>query len=598
MCGLAGIVGQIDDCDVALVSVMVEALSHRGPDAGGVKILNGAVLGHRRLRVMDLSPHADQPITDEGQRFWLLFNGEIYNFRELRFALEGAGHRFISDSDTEVIVHLVEDCGDQFPRHLRGMFAVAVWDVQEETLLLVRDRLGIKPLYYEATGSRLWFSSESSRLPSAREGLDEYALASYLQLGWVPGPRTVYRGVRELPPGHLLRWHAGHVMVERWWEPAQAAGTAGPEELTEVLTDAVRTHLVADVPVGIFLSSGLDSAVVGTLAARLATNITAYTVAFQDTPDETEGARKLASRLGLRHDIIPVTGDDVLASIEDFITAMDQPSVDGLNTWVVSRGVRSRGAVVALSGIGGDELFAGYSTYRHVPRLTRLLSPTLSIPERLRAAPSALLGLSVRSVHSRARRVLDAARQPNPAAIYAAVRGPMCASEIERLRGGWGRDLRRRPPVVTRDESPVVRDLELEHYLPNQLLRDTDAMSMAHSLEVRVPLLDDNVVATSTRDNFVVPLDKRVLANSIDRELLSIAKSPKRTFTLPIDSWLRGPLYEWSGDMLQELGQSGLGFDRRELSNYFSHFQAGRAGWRALWSLSVLGAWVSRSVTT
>jgi asparagine synthase (glutamine-hydrolysing) len=589
-------VGQLDDGDVAVVSAMVDAMSHRGPDASGLRTFNGAVLGHRRLRIMDVSPKADQPMTDEDQRFWLLFNGEIYNFRELRTGLEQAGHHFLSDSDTEVIVHLVEECGDDFPRHLRGMFAVAVWDAREQTLLLVRDRVGIKPLYYQSSGSRLCFSSEASLLPGARDGLDEYAIASYLQLGWVPGPRTAYRGVRELPPGHLLRWHAGQTNVERWWKPAEAAQTPGPPDLSAVLTDAVRRHLVADVPVGIFLSSGLDSAVVGTLAARFASNVTAYTVAFQDMPDETEGAKTLASRLGLRHDIVPVAGDDVLASIEDFISAMDQPSVDGLNTWVVSRGVRSRGVVVALSGLGGDELFAGYSTFRHVPRLTRLLDPTLTVPQTVRAAPSALLGLSSRLAHSRARRVLDAARQPSPAAVYAAVRGPMCPSEVERLRGGWGRDLRRRPPVLARNESSAVRDLELENYLPDQLLRDTDAMSMAHSLEVRIPLLDDRVVAATSLDYRNGPLDKRQLAISIDPELLSIADSPKRTFTLPLDTWLRGPLYEWSGDMIQALGQSGLGFDRGELSTFFRRFQAGHVGWRSLWSLSILGAWAHKSV--
>jgi asparagine synthase (glutamine-hydrolysing) len=512
----------------------------------------------------------------------------------LRTGLVEAGHRFVSDSDTEVIVHLIEERGVDFPRYLRGMFAVAVWDTKEQSLLLVRDRLGIKPLYYQRTGPRLWFASEAHVLPGARDGLDEYALACYLQLGWVPGPRTAYRGVRELPPGHRLRWHAGQTIVERWWEPTQAARTIGQDELRGVLVDAVRRHLVADVPVGIFLSSGLDSAVIGSITAGLASDVTAYTVSFQDEPDETEGARKLASRLGIRHDIVPVTGDAVLASIDHFITAMDQPSVDGLNTWVMSRGVRSRGTVVALSGIGGDELFAGYSTYRHVPRLTHVMRATARVPRVLRAAPSAVLGANRLLAHSRVRRVLDAASQPNPeAAVYAAVRGPMCSSEVELLRGGWGRDLRRRPPVATSTALPAVRDLELEHYLPNQLLRDTDVMSMSHSLEVRVPLLDDKVVAASGQQSQNGPRGKRLLAACVDPQLLSIASSPKRTFTLPVESWLRGPLYEWSGDMLAELGQSGLGFDRRQLSAFFADFQTGRAGWRSLWSLSVLGAWVS-----
>jgi asparagine synthase (glutamine-hydrolysing) len=473
------------------------------------------------------------------------------------------------------------------------MFAVAVWDTLEQSLLLVRDRLGIKPLYYQTSGSQLLFSSEARVLPGAL-GLDEYALACYLNLGWVPGPRTAFRGVLELPPGHLLRWKNGQIRVQRWWKPRPSTKSSDPGELGEVLTDAVRRHLVADVPVGIFLSSGVDSAVIASLASSLGCDITTYTVSFDDAPDESTDAKRLASRLGLRHAVVPVAPDDVLASIEDFIDDMDQPTVDGLNSWVISRGVRACGAVVALSGVGGDELFAGYSTFRHVPRLTALLSPSRRLPESMRAAPSAALGVLKHTAHSRARRILDAARQPTPGILYAAVRGPLCPSEVEQLRGGWGRDLRRRPPVADADPA-AVRDLELEHYLPNQLLRDTDAMSMAHSLEVRVPLLDDEVVAaTAALEALGELVDKRLLVAAVSPELESIAASRKRTFTLPVELWLRGPLRDWAGDALHDLAEAGLGFDRRQLVDFFEVFQNGLAGWRPLWSLCVLGSWVSK----
>ncbi len=593
VCGLAGVVGEVNEHDVALIHAMTDALHHRGPDAGGVEALEGAVLGHRRLRIIDPRPEADQPLTDERRRFWLLFNGEIYNFRELRSRLEAIGHHFVSDSDGEVIVHLTEEHGDDFPLQLRGMFAIAIWDSKDRSLLLVRDRLGIKPLYYEATGSRLVFSSEAHALPAARTGIDEFALACYLHLGWIPGPRTAYRGVLELPPGHRLRWQAGKVRVDRWYEPTPTNQRTSPDLLNGVLTDAIRRHLVADVPVGIFLSSGLDSAVIATLAASVVSDVTAYTISLNDSQDETKGAKQLAARLGLRHDVVPVSGADVLSSIEDFIMDMDQPTVDGLNSWLISQGVRSRGAVVALSGLGGDELFAGYSTFRHVPRLARMLGPSTRLPESLRGVPSALLGLANRTAHSRVRRALDAARHPDQAAFYSAVRGPMCPSEIERLRGGWGRDLRRRPPIMTDTRSPSVRDLEIEHYLANQLLRDTDVMSMAHSLEVRVPLLDDTVVA-ATQGNTDGLLDKKLLAASVDPKLISVAASAKQTFTLPVEGWLRGPLHGWAGDMLQVLARSGLGLDSRELWALFRDFELGRAGWRALWSLCVLGGWMRR----
>lgn len=446
-----------------------------------MKVFDGAVLGHRRLRIIDLHPSADQPTTEEQGRYWIVFNGEIYNFPELRARLEAAGHRFVSHSDTEVIVHLVEEHGEDFAEHLRGMFALVVWDTGERTLLLVRDRLGIKPLYYQLDRDRLLLSSEAHTLPAAGGLLDEYSVAAYLALGWVPGPQTIYRGVHELPPGHRLRWRAGTHQVRRWWTLPSAAEGGTLEDLGAALADSVTRHLVADVPVGVFLSAGLDSAVNATLASRTDADTTAYTVAFSEAPDETEGAKQIASRLGLPHQVVHVSGEDVLASIDRVVASMDQPTVDGLNSWVVSRGARDCGAVVALSGLGGDELFAGYSTFRHVPRIAGLLDRAAPLPAFLRAAPSLAFGLSRRTSHTRVGRVLEAARVPGPAAAYAAVRGPMSFREVERLRGGWGRDLRRHLPVHVGDGARGVTGLELANYLPYQLLRDTDAMSMAHS---------------------------------------------------------------------------------------------------------------------
>jgi asparagine synthase (glutamine-hydrolysing) len=589
VCGLAGVAGQVDEQQVALVAAMTGALRHRGPDAEAVERLDGAVLGHRRLRIIDLRPEADQPMADESGRYRLIFNGEIYNYRELRSALRAAGHRFVSDSDTEVIVHLVEEHGTDFPHHLRGMFAVAVWDTEDRSLTLVRDRLGIKPLYYQADGRRLHFSSEARTLPGAAGLLDEYSLACYLQLGWVPGPRTVFEGVRELPPGHRLTWRAGKLEVDRWWQPTLTADPARPG-LAGALADSVARHLVADVPVGVFLSAGVDSAVVATLASKGDRDVTAYTVAFPDVPDEAAEAGRLAARLGLRHQVVKVDGPSILASVDDFAASLDQPTVDGLNTWVISREVRARGAVVALSGLGGDELFSGYSTFRHVPRVARLLDVAAPLPGWARAAPAAVMGLSRRTAHLRERKVLDALRTPGWGAAYAAVRGVMSPSEVERLRGGWGRDLRRRPCISSDGAGGGVTRLEICNYLPDQLLRDTDTMSMAHSLEVRVPLLDDEVVAAALAS----PAGKEELAAAADPSLLALARVPKRTFTLPIGHWLSGPLRPWSSEAVDALAEANLGFDRAELRRLAADFQDRRAGWRPLWALSVLGAWTAK----
>jgi len=597
MCGLAGVVGDNAAENLHVVSGMTEALRHRGPDVGGVKVLDGAVLGHRRLRVIDLNPIADQPMTDESGRYWVLFNGEIYNFIELREQLIRLGHTFVSESDTEVIVHLVEDYGAEFASRLRGMFAIAVWDSRDKTLLLVRDRLGIKPLYYRQDGHRLLFASEARALARSSPRWDEYAVASYLSLGWIPGPSTVFEGVSELGPGHLLRWRDGAARLERWWHPPVPHGRlVDSHELGAVLDDAVRRHLVADVPVGIFLSAGLDSAAIATLVARAGGNPTAYTVAYDNAPDETEGARQVANQLGLRHTVVSVSGAQVLNSLDRIVTDMDQPSVDGLNSWVISEGARACGAVVALSGLGGDELFAGYSTFRHVPRIARFLSLSARLPYFLRATPTTVLGTSRLVAHSRVRRVLDTAKTPGQGAAYGVVRGLMCSGEIERIRGGWGRDLCRWPAVPIEDGLQTVTDLELHNYLPNQLLRDTDAMSMAHSLEVRVPLLDDEVVACALalQDNGRDLSGKQALAAAVDPSLIRIALGLKQTFTLPIEMWLRGSLRDWSADMLTTLAGSGLGFDRPELFQFHDDFQRGYAGWRPLWALAVLGAWVSR----
>lgn len=271
------------------------------------------------------------------------------------------------------------------------------------------------------------------------------------------------------------------------------------------------------------------------------------------------------------------------------MASLDQPTVDGLNTWVISREVRARGAVVALSGLGGDELFSGYSTFRHVPRVASLLDVAASLPGWMRAVPGAAMGVSRRSAHLRERKVLDALRTPGWGAAYAALRGVMSVSEVERLRGGWGRDLRRRTCIVSDGVAGSVTRLEMCNYLPGQLLRDTDVTSMAHSLEVRVPLLDDDVVAAA----LVSPAGKQELAAAADPSLVGLARMPKRTFTLPIGHWLRGPLRRWSADALDALGEANLGFDRDELRRLATDFRNGHAGWRSLWALSVLGAWTA-----
>ena len=540
-------------------------------------------------------------MSNEDGAVWTVFNGEIYNFRELRTELQAKGHRFRSGTDSEVLVHLYEEHGTGLAERLRGMFAFAIWDERAQRLVLCRDRLGIKPLYYRVEGRRLSFASEVQALAEPGEALDIAAIEGFLRLGWIPGPGTVRVGVRELPPSHSLVWETGVVRLARY-SPAPFDGPAVPAPsaagLGEALADAVARHLVADVPTGVFLSSGVDSVVVAGLAARCAPGIRGYTVGFDTGPDEAPEAAALARRLGIDHSVVRIAGADVLGSLDRTIADMDQPSVDGVNSWVISRAVREAGLVVALSGLGGDELFGGYSTFRHVPRLEAAGRKARRVPGAVRGLPDTVAAMAPRLAHSRARRATEAVISGGWEPAYAAVRGLYGERELHAL---WPEAGGACPaPLVTggtdelRGPQATVGRLEMCNYLPFQLLRDTDCMSMAHALEVRVPLLDDEVVRLAVAGMRAggATWTKAGLVNAADPTLDFLAQRPKQTFTLPFDRWMRGPLKERVLDGLMTLGESGLGFDRRALTELWYGYQMDRVGWRPLWAMAVLGMWI------
>lgn len=600
MCGIAGLVTPARAVMAGDIDAMVNGLRHRGPDANGRRSFGRCSLGHTRLRIVDLSPLGDQPMANEDDSVWVVFNGEIYNFGELRSELQAAGHRFRSGTDTEVLVHLYEEHGTDLARHLRGMFAFAIWDDRRTRLLLCRDRLGIKPLYYRIEGEHLSFASEVQALVRPEDDVDPAALQGFLRLGWVPGTGTIRLGVNELPPGHVLVWERDGGGPIRYWSPPLAAGgetAPSDEELADVLLDAMQRHLVADVPVGLFLSSGVDSVVIARLAGRVAPGLRTYTVAFESGVDESAGAAALAARFGLEHAVVPVGASEAVASVTTFMDDMDQPTVDGLNSWIISRAVRDAGLVVALSGLGGDELFSGYSTFRHVPRIVGAGRAGRYLPGGPRLGVRAM-GWPARTAHSRGRRALEAVATGGWTSAYGAVRGLFGAAELARI---WpsGREteaaLLDEPDDLAQPATAVVGRLEMANYLPFQLLRDTDCMSMAHALEVRVPLLDDRVVELAVRgQSSTDPWDKRRLLAAVDPGLGYLADQPKQTFTLPIDLWMRGGLRNTTEDAVVSLGEAGLGFDRRELTNLWHGYLGGRVGWRSVWALAVLGMWLDR----
>jgi asparagine synthase (glutamine-hydrolysing) len=580
---------------------MVDLLGHRGPDAKGTYEVGNCSLGHNRLRVIDLTVAGDQPMSNEDGTVWVVFNGELYNFLELRRRLEAAGHEFRSKTDTEVLVHLYEGHGDRLDEHLRGMLAFAVWDERGQQLILCRDRLGIKPLYYRADSGQLEFASEVRALRRPGDSLDMEALGSFLRLGWIPGPRTILRGIVELPPAHTLIWKAGRIRVRRYWSPpfsARNVSSMSAGEFGEVLTDGMQRHVVADVPVGVFLSSGVDSAIVTALAARVSSNIRAYTVVFDGGTDESVEAAAVARHIGVDHTAVRVGSQEVLRSVRRIVSDMDQPSVDGVNSWVIAQAVRDAGIVVALSGVGGDELFSGYSTFRHVPRIVGAGKIAQMVPSSVRTLPARAASLSQRTAHSRSRRAWEAIGVGGWAVAYGSVRGMFSVIELEALwtpakdmdclgpiRMPWSGDLR--------GES-MVGQLELANYLPYQLLRDADCMSMAHALELRLPLLDDRVIESAVvgQCSLTKGWSKAHLIEAVDCGLMYLLNRPKRTFTLPFEQWMRGPLREVVFAALISLGEAGMGFDRRELTDLWHGYQSGWVGWRQVWALAVLGLWL------
>lgn len=588
---------------VARVDAMLGAIDHRGPDARHTRTLDAvtgarATLGAVRLRIIDVAPTADQPMSDGTGRVWTAFNGELYNFKELRAEMTAAGYAFRSGSDTECLVHLwhyVDGDAERMAARLRGMFAFAIWDTATGRAALVRDRLGIKPLFWVPTHDGLAFCSEQRALARGRfvdGAANESVLAGYLAKGVVPSGGTILRDVRALAPGECLTWQAGATKVTKWWRPVFTLRAdlldreRATEEVAGAVGDAVARHLVADRTVGVFLSSGTDSTAVATMAAKTGAH-RSLTVRFPDEPemDEGDAAAATAKQLGFDHSEVPTTGNDAAELFPDFLRALDSPTADGFNSWLVCRAAHQTGLVVALSGLGGDELFAGYRTFNLVPRLRLALPLIKMLPVPARHAAARLLRANERTRPFA--RALGAKTGMGSAAAYHAMRGLFDGDEIARL-GLAAPELLGLGGSSTRPVDAVTL-LELGSYLRDQLLPDADTTSMAHSLEVRVPLLDDRVVETA----LALPPSVRIHGKELLAAAAKLGEQPsKRTFTLPINRWLQGPLRPTIraavlDDTLPFADQLPSTF-RTEL---WQSFEAGREHWSKVWAVGVLRLW-------
>ena len=574
MCGIAGVVGERNDSSIdhLLVHRMCQTIIHRGPDDEGVFVKNGSGLGMRRLSIIDLSG-GHQPVFNEDETIWVVFNGEIYNFRELRQELENRGHRFHTHSDTEVIVHLYEDLGADCVKKLRGMFAFALFDERHRRLLLARDRLGKKPLHYAFASGRLYFGSEMKAILAVAPELatiNSHALLQYFYFGYIPDPATAFRAIQKLPPGNLLEFEAGRIRLRQYWDLPEY-GTYSPaseqeclDELEERLTEAVRLRLIADVPLGALLSGGTDSSTIVALMARCnAAPVKTFTIGFRDADfDEAPYARMVAEKFGTEHHEL-ILEPNVVETTQTLARSLEEPFGDSsmLPTYYVSSLARQYVTVV-LSGDGGDEAFGGYDRYRiHLQSRLRYQVPPWAgrlyrdqVYGRLPfAAPGRNLVYSI-SLPWPERYVDAVSLLPYQRNFNILAHDFVCAFSD----GADPRDIFRQYINNALADDPLSRVLYLDTktYLPGDILTKVDRMSMAVSLEARVPMADHVFLEWVTslapqwkmnnrgQKYILTRLAERI---GVPREVL---QRPKQGFALPLVHWMRHELKELVLDVL------------------------------------------------
>jgi asparagine synthase (glutamine-hydrolysing) len=559
MCGIAGIVTVDQRQAEDAIRRMVPAMIHRGPDDSGHEMLptvhHGrpafAAFGFRRLAILDLSPAGHQPMVDAATGDCLIFNGEIYNYRTLRSDLEAEGCRFRSSSDTEVLLHALGRWGDRALERLEGMYALAYHRAADGAVLIARDPLGIKPLYVADTDDGFLFASEIRTLLASGvvpRDLDADGIAAMLAFGSAQAPRTVFAGISEFPAGHA-QW-LGQPPRPFWSFPPPRTAPDGDAVglVRRLIDDSVRRHLVADVPVGVFLSAGIDSTVIAACAAEAGSHVTAFTVGIgaRYPEDEAAVATATAQRLGMSHEVVTIDSESLPGLWRRWIDALDSPSIDGFNTFIVTKALADRGIKVALSGLGADELFGGYPAFRTAPLLARF---------------AGMLGVLPRSlVTNAAERLLRWEGRPGPAekvaGILAAGHDPATVAQALRriIADGSLVALGLRPPADPTtspagvDAFNAVARMEMTHYMRNTLLRDSDANSMSHSLELRVPFLDLPLVnavsalAGRVKQSGGGPGKQLLRAAMTSRLPAAVTQRRKTGFTLPIADWMRGEM--------------------------------------------------------
>jgi asparagine synthase (glutamine-hydrolysing) len=633
MGGIFGILASNCSIPKTALEHATDSLAHRGPDDKGTVVIQAGTsahveigLGSRRLAILDLSALGHQPMQDEENSNWIVYNGEIYNFRELRARLQGEGVRLLSQSDTEVLLKAYGRWGEKCLGELRGMFAFAIWDAKRARLLLGRDPMGIKPLYYCSTGQYFLFASELRTLLGTGlipRRLDPASLVNYLNFGAVYDPITMIAGVSALEAGHYAVWENGRVTDSTYWDLAPEGQSSRvssylvgnknarkdlENDVYATLDQAVRMQTVSDVPVGLLLSGGIDSSSLAGILSRAGIRLNTFCIVFREAEyNESEYSRAVARAFASEHQAIMVSQRDVLDAIPYALKAMDQPTIDGLNTFLIARQIRAAGIKVALSGLGGDELFAGYSTFRDVPRMERFDRFCGRFPSILRR-PLLRMFASLAPDTDQNRKLAalgdgrDRALHP-----YFLARALFTPDQRDSLLASVDQGALARANARLRESlrhahalDPInrVTYLEARCYMLNTLLRDSDVMSMAHGLELRMPLIDhqlaDKVLALPGSWKLDSHVPKPLLVAALKGALPNeIVYRKKQGLTLPFERWLRENLRPEVEATLQNVSQGPLGplLDYDSVRQVWDDFLNQRTSWSRVWSLYVLERW-------
>jgi asparagine synthase (glutamine-hydrolysing) len=617
MCGLIAVHHPSQEIAHSACALGMNALVHRGPDGAGQRDvttrLGSFSMGHRRLAILDLTDAGAQPMVDPKTENVMVYNGEIYNFRQLKTQLSQLGCQFRGNSDTEVVLAGYQVWGTEVFERLRGMFAIVLWDSNLQQIVVARDHAGMKPLY--------WYASEAQALTKTKlfqPSLNQNAVTNFLSFGSVLEPNSIVKNVQMLPAGSWASFELGHdqvsvPVIENFWEFPKRASESSTFDFRLGLEESVKGHLESDVPVGVFLSSGVDSTAIAEMASKFCgPQLRTLTIGFGGTSaiDETSIAEETARRLGACHQTVIVTEDEARKEVEHWLSCLDQPSLDGFNTYLVSKAAINAGLKVALSGLGGDELFGGYSGFRTIPKLVQKTKYLRLIPRSIRQQ----LAMWMFRGKSEAERgkAMDFARNiASPTSILFAKRRLFSDHELLSLRESsspssdrFGVPTGRKIPdaVLQLEDIPAaISAFEASFYMRDTLLRDSDISGMAHGLEIRMPLLDRDLMEAALQ----LPKSVRMGNSSAQKPALVSAAGPrtkelstmsKRGFSLPYANWIRGPLRDLFEEGVESAILGGL-VSRVPARRLFDSFVSGRsrdADWSRVWALGSLGHWLKR----